>query len=135
MKVTLCLLFVMSILLIGGCAANGKKEEAYQAYVACVNESKVPKTDSRGVVALDKERNPIMIYKKGACSAENDAYNILAAKSDNRIDRRARPSCPGQLIAYCEGRCNARDLANERCRCQCITPGQMREALRGFSRY
>ena len=132
MKVTLCLLFVMSILALGGCAANGKKEEAYQAYIECMNESKVPKTDDRGVVALDKERNPIMTYKKGACSAENDAYNEAAAKSDRMIDRRSRPSCPGDAILFCQGRCNAQDLANERCDCSCESRGAVSDWMRGF---
>jgi len=134
MKVTLCLLFVMFILLVGGCAGTSQKDELYQAYVVCMNENKVPKMDERGVVALDKEQNPIMTYKKDACSEENAAYNVAAEKSERLSSRREMPGCGGDLILFCRGKCSARDMEMERCQCSCQSRGSVEGFMRGIYR-
>jgi len=133
MKVLLRLLFITILAAGAGCAGNSQKDELYQAYVDCQNENKVPKVDEKGIVSLDSESNPIMTYSKDACSAENDAYNVAAQKADRNLNRReAGPSCPGDLILFCQGKCSARDMERERCRCSCQTRGAVSDFMRGF---
>lgn len=132
MKVLLRLLFITILAAGAGCAANSQKDELYQAYVDCQNEHKVPKVDSRGIVALDKESNPIMTYSKDVCTAENAAYNVAAEKAEKSYSRRQRmPSCAVGVL-YCDGACTARDLQRERCKCSCISHRQLNDMLRGF---
>jgi hypothetical protein len=133
MKVLLRLLFISILAASAGCAANSQKDELYQAYVDCQNEHKVPKVDSRGIVALDSESNPIMTYSKDVCTAENAAYNVAAEKAEKAYDRRQRmPGCVDGSVLYCNGQCTPRDLQAERCQCSCISHGRLNDMLRGY---
>lgn len=135
MKLFSCLMFIILSSLLSGCASTSQKGELYQAYITCMNENKVPKVDARGIVALDKKSNPIMTYKKGACTAENAAYNVAAQKRDRHLERmRSGPTCHGSQVLICNGRCNARDMERQRCSCKCVSSRQTEDMLRGFGR-
>ena len=96
-----------------GCATTSLEELTAEAK-ECVKQS----TNLAGVVGATDEQ-------KTLCWADANKKLEMMAKREKRIEAEAAARCPGRLVAWCD----------RWGRCQCISPGVAREALRRMGVY
>jgi hypothetical protein len=121
----LAILFTMA----AGCGAT--VEQLEKSYYDCQKANMVVKQDSRGAVALDEDRQPIMVPKKGACEVENQAYNEAYERRETMRENKARMAlwCPGgALVCGGNDKCIRRDgTISPRCSCSCQSRDEIQD--------
>ena len=128
-KLIRIVLTIQFALMLAHCTTS--TDNLYREYAACREQTLHPKVTETGVVVVNKDGSPVMIYTTGACPDELSKWETShVLREKRRREREAYSaltgSCGTGAVLMCSGRvgvssCIGRDgTIDKHCSCGCV---------------